>query len=151
MPFRRTAGVPSLDIEGAHADGRAGETKMFESAGVVLAVLLPFLIIAAGLLAALAWAVSDHATPPSVARIADDARHGRPVGTGALVATWLVLTGLTLWCGYVLAFVVVHALLFTFGSDVALVGLVVSAAFLIATPIAWGLLLRRQSRAAAQH
>jgi hypothetical protein len=124
---------------------------MFESAGVVLAVLLPFLIIAAGLLAAVAWAVDGHATPPSVSHLADDARHGRPLGTGALIGAWLALTALTLWCGYVLAFVLVHALLFTFGSDVALVGMIVSAVLLVATPVAWGLLLRRQARAAAHH
>lgn len=124
---------------------------MFESAGVALAVLLPFLIIVAGLLAALAWAVKDRAAPPSVGGPGADGRQARPVGTGTRIATWAAVTALTLWCGYVLAFALVHALLFTFGSDVALVGMIVCVALLVATPFVWGALILRRGHAVAQH
>ncbi len=53
---------------------------------------------------------------------------------GLPVVTWLVLTAAALWCGAVLAFVAVHALLFTLGTDAAGVGLVLAALVLASTP-----------------
>jgi hypothetical protein len=53
------------------------------------------------------------------------------------IATWLLLTVLSLAYGGLLIFVVVHVLLFTLGTAVAAFGLLVSAVLLIVTPVVW--------------
>jgi hypothetical protein len=53
------------------------------------------------------------------------------------VATWLLMTMLTIAYGGLLIFVVVHLLLFTLGTGVAFFGLLVSAGLLTITPVAW--------------
>lgn len=53
------------------------------------------------------------------------------------VATWLLMTMLTIAYGGLLIFVVVHVLLFTLGTGAAAFGLLVSAVLLIVTPVAW--------------
>ena len=68
---------------------------------------------------------------------------------GVPVLTWLVVTALGLWCEAVLAFVLVHVSLFTLGTEAAGIGLVLTAALLIATPIATALLVRRATRRAS--
>lgn len=72
-------------------------------------------------------------------------RSGHP-GPAAPLVTWLILTALTLWCGSILAFAGVHALLFTFGTGAAAVGLVASIALLVAAPLALALVVRRGTR-----
>lgn len=58
-------------------------------------------------------------------------------GRGAQVATWIVLTALSLAYGSVLLFVISHLLLFTLGTGAAAIGLIASLLLLLATPIAW--------------
>ena len=53
------------------------------------------------------------------------------------VATWLLMTTLTIAYGGLLIFIVVHILLFTLGTGVAFIGLLVSAGLLTVTPVAW--------------
>lgn len=53
------------------------------------------------------------------------------------VATWLLLTFLTLAYLSVLIFVITHVLLFTLGTGAAAIGLLLSAVLLIGTPVAW--------------
>ena len=71
-------------------------------------------------------------------------QQGRPAGAGGRVATWLVLTALTMACGFMAAFVAVHALLFTLGRGAALVGLIASAAILTYVPVACGRVIRHR-------
>lgn len=104
-----------------------------ESLGVAVAVLLPLLLLVEGLIAALLSSVNGW--------------HG-PRLLGPL-ATWSVLTALTVWCVYLVAFVGVHALLFTFGTEAAWVGVVVTTIVLVAAPVAWAVLIRRQTHHAA--
>ena len=61
----------------------------------------------------------------------------RAPGRVTQVATWLLMTLLTLAYGGLLIFVVVHVLLFTLGPGVAAFGLLVSAVLLTVTPVAW--------------
>ena len=68
-------------------------------------------------------------------------RDGRS-GAAALL-TWFVLTAAVLWCGGLLAFAAVHALLFALGSDAATAGAIVSALLMLATPFAMALVVRR--------
>lgn len=104
-----------------------------ESLGVALAVLLPLLLLVEGLVAALLSSVNGWHAP-------------RLLGP---IATWSVLTALSVWCLYLVAFVAIHALLFTFGTAAAWVGVIVTGLALVATPIAWALLIRRQTHHAA--
>jgi hypothetical protein len=104
-----------------------------ESLGVALAVLLPLLLLVEGLIAAFLSSVNGWNAP-------------RLLGP---IATWSVLTALTVWCVYLVAFVGVHALLFTFGTEAAWVGVIVTGVILVATPFAWGLVIRRQAHHAA--
>jgi hypothetical protein len=60
--------------------------------------------------------------------------------------TWLVVTAMALWCEATLAFVAVHGLLFVLGTDVAGIGLIVTAAVLVATPFVTAYLIRRATR-----
>ncbi len=93
-----------------------------DSIGVQVAVLLAILLLL--VLLASAW------------------RHTGHGGTGPVI-TWLVLTALVLWCGAILAFAAVHALLFAFGTGAAAAGLVVCGAMLVATPFALAVIVRR--------
>ncbi len=104
-----------------------------ESLGVALAVLLPLLLLVEGLVAALLSSVNGWHAP-------------RLLGP---LATWSVLTALTVWCVYLVAFVGVHALLFAFGTEAAWVGVIVTAIVLVGAPVAWGVLIRRQAHRAA--
>jgi hypothetical protein len=70
---------------------------------------------------------------------------GRVSGRGARFTTWLALTVLTLWSGFVVAFIVVYGILFTLGQGVATVALAVCAIALGATPFVIGLFVRRIS------
>jgi len=53
------------------------------------------------------------------------------------VATWLLMTILTVAYGGLLIFIVVHLLLFTLGTAAAAFGLLMAAILLTATPVAW--------------
>ncbi|HEY6057541.1 MAG TPA: hypothetical protein VIV06_05875, partial [Candidatus Limnocylindrales bacterium] len=64
---------------------------------------------------------------------------------GIPVLTWFVLTAMALWCVAVVAFVLVHGLLFAFGTDAASVGLVAAAAALVGTPVVTAVLVRRRT------
>ena len=100
-----------------------------DSIGVQVGVLLVVLLLLERLAAARGWVSLSAAGVP--------------------VLTWLVLTAMTLWCEAVLAFVLVHASLFALGTEAAGVGLVLTAALLVATPIATAVLVRRATRRAS--
>lgn len=58
---------------------------------------------------------------------------GRP----AQIATWILLTTLTLAYGSVILFVITHLMLFTWGTGAAAIGLVASLLVILGTPVAW--------------
>jgi hypothetical protein len=68
---------------------------------------------------------------------------------GVPLLTWLIVTALALWCEAVLAFVLIHASLFTLGTEAAGIGLALTTAFLVATPIATAFVVRRATRRAS--
>lgn len=100
-----------------------------DSIGVQVGVLLVVLLLLERLAAARGWVSLSAAGVP--------------------VLTWLVLTAMALWCEAVLAFVLVHVSLFTLGTEAAGIGLVLSGALLVTTPIATAFLVRRATRRAA--
>lgn len=78
-----------------------------------------------------------------LAIVAEVAR-GRLTGPGAQVATWIVMTGMTLSIGAVVAFVGCHVLLFALGPAAAGAGIGVSAVLLALAPIAWAFAIHRR-------
>lgn len=115
--------------------------------GVELTVLLPFLFLGGGLVAVFAWDQESLEAPTSLAPRGGGILRERLVAAAGLVGAWLALTALTLWCVFLVAFVVLHALLFTLGTTAASIGLVASAVLLQATPLAWGIVIARRARA----
>ena len=75
----------------------------------------------------------------------------RQTNGSSRVATWLVLTVLTMTCEFVVAFIVVHVLLFLFAEGAATVGLVISVVVLAATPVVWAVVIARRGRRSTAH
>lgn len=98
-----------------------------DSLGVLVAVLIWLVIVGAALM--------------------------RAPGTGgrSQVGAWLALTTVTMFCEFVVFFVLLHGLLFTLGEWASAVGLVVAFVVLQATPVAWALVLRRRSHQIPAH
>lgn len=113
--------------------------------GTLFTVLLPLLLVGEAVVGLLLWRASGHPMPSVLNRpIVQGAGH---LGTEVrLVGTWLAVTAATVWVGFLVAFVVVHLILFTVGETAALAGLIASAAILGAVPIAWAFVLFRRSR-----
>jgi hypothetical protein len=63
-------------------------------------------------------------------------------GRAAQVATWALLSILSLAYGSVLLFVIIHLLLFTLGTGAAAIGLLASLFLLVGTPVVWWLAVR---------
>jgi len=97
-----------------------------DSVGVQVGLLLAVLVLLERLAAARGW--------------------GGLTAAGVPVLTWLVFTAMALWIEATLAFVVVHGLLFVLGTDVAGIGLLITAVALVATPFATAYVIRRATR-----
>jgi hypothetical protein len=69
----------------------------------------------------------------------------------SLIAPWLVLSLLTMAVEFIVLFILTYGLLFFVGKEAAAVGFVASAVLLAATPVAWGLILRRRARQVSAH
>ncbi len=98
-----------------------------DSLGVLLAVLVWLLIVGAALVRA----------PGTSGR--------------SLVGAWLALTTFTMFCEFVVFFVILHGLLFLVGEGASAVGLVIAFVVLQATPVAWALILRRRAHRMPAH
>lgn len=113
---------------------------------VIFAVLFPVLLLAEVVLLVIVWRSGGGRLP----RIAGPGDAMTPRGHVAndlgLVSTWLISSGLAMGLGFVASFVAVHVLLFSFGPEIAMLGLIVSGVLLAVTPIVVALLLRRQAR-----
>jgi drug/metabolite transporter (DMT)-like permease len=100
-------------------------SQVTESLGTVL----PFIFLAEGVIAAAVWFV-----------------FGGKGSRGAKITAWIGLTTLTLWCGSAIAFVALHALLFSIGRDAAMVGLILTTIFMVTMPFGWALVIRHRAR-----
>ncbi len=106
---------------------------------------LPFILLGEGVLAYLLWRVAGgDKVRPVVSIPGNGAAHVAAIA--AVVTAWLFATVLTLWSGYLVAFVALHVLLFWLGAAAAWVGVVVFGSLLLATPVAWGWLAIRTVR-----
>jgi hypothetical protein len=89
---------------------------------------LPLILVGEALVAAIVWYLTA-------------ARGDRR----AQVAAWVGLVTVTLWVGSVVAFVLLHAVLFIVGREAAMVGIVATTAFMLAMPFGWAYVIRRRS------
>jgi Na+-driven multidrug efflux pump len=99
-----------------------------------VALILPLVILVEGIVGLVAW-------------LALGSRGGR----AARFAAWVGLVTLTLWCGSALAFVLLHLLLFAFGSAAAMAGAVVVTALMILMPFGWAALIRHHESSDHEH
>ena len=90
-----------------------------------LALILPMVILVEGIIGIVVWFA-----------------YGSRGGRGARVAAWLALVTLTLWVGSAAAFVLLHLLLFNFGSGAAVAGILCVTAFMLLMPFGWALVIR---------
>jgi len=97
------------------------------------ALLLPVLFLVQGIVALILW-------------FAFGSRGGR----GARFAAWLGLVTLTLWVGSAVAFVVLHVLLFQFGSGAVIAGVAVTTVFMLLMPFGWAYVVRHRDDAGRQ-
>jgi hypothetical protein len=126
---------------------------------VIFAVLFPVLLVGEIVLLWLVWRAGGGRLPrlaspgdgsPSThaaaAHPANAAHEHRVVSEVWLVTVWAVSTGLAMGMAFVATFVAVHVLLFTLGTQAAMVGLVVSAVFLGTIPIVVAFVVHRRAR-----
>jgi len=95
-----------------------------------VALILPIVILVEGVIGLVAW-------------LAFGSRGGR----GARIAAWLAMVTLTLWCGPAVAFVLLHVLLFAFGSWAAMAGAFVVTVFMVLMPFGWAAVIRHHEPA----
>lgn len=109
-----------------------------------IVVALPFVLLGVALVAAFAW-VPEHS--PGDERAAERRGAGARIrGLVQLVGAWLVLTTLTIWCVALVAFLVLHATLFSLGQGAASVALFLTVVALEVTPFAWGVVIVHRAR-----
>jgi hypothetical protein len=94
-----------------------------------LALVLPMLLLVQGIIGLVVWFAL-----------------GSKGGRGARVAAWVGLVTLTLWVGSATAFVVLHLLLFTFGTAAAVAGAILVTAFMVLMPFGWAAVVRHHAR-----
>jgi len=112
---------------------------------VMFAILFPVLLVGEVVLAVFLWR-SREPSLPGVARPGDSpAAVDRATNDVGLVSSWLIASALTMGIAFVAAFVAVHVLLFSFGSEVAMLGLLASVALLVAIPVVLAVVLRRRA------
>jgi hypothetical protein len=128
---------------------------------VIFAVLFPVLLVGEAVLLALLWrtgggrlprlsAPPEAAAPEGHGPETAEPQRAEPEGKVAsevwLVTVWAVSTGLAMAMAFVATFVAVHVLLFTLGTQAAMVGLIGSAIFLGAIPVVVAILVHRRAR-----
>ena len=113
---------------------------------VIFAVLFPVLLLAEVVLLVVVWRSGGGRLPRIAAPGEAVTPSDRVANDLGLVSSWLISSGLAMGLGFVASFIAVHVLLFSFGPEVAMVGLILSGVLLVATPVVVALMLRRQAR-----
>lgn len=107
-------------------------------------IVLPFLLLGVALVVAFAW--TPEPGEDAAGGTSTRGPRARITAILGLVGSWFVLTTLTIWCGAILAFLLLHGLLFTLGSGAASVGLFLTVILLEIAPFAWGVVMVRRAR-----
>ncbi len=99
-----------------------------------VALILPIVMLVEGVVGLVAWFAL-----------------GSKGGRGARFAAWLGLVTLTLWCGSAVAFVLLHVVLFTFGTTAAMLGAIVTTVLMVLMPFGWAVVIRHHGNADQEH
>ena len=94
-----------------------------------IALILPLVILVEGIVGVVVWIA-----------------YGSKGGRGARIAAWLGLVTVTLWCGSAAAFVLLHLLLFAFGTWAAIAGAAVVTVLMVLMPFGWAAVVRHHGR-----
>jgi hypothetical protein len=112
---------------------------------VIFAVFFPVLLLGEVVLLVVLWR-SREASPRPGLRAPQPPTHADQVaGEVGLVSTWLISSGVAMAIAFIAAFVAVHVVLFSFGTTLAMLGLILSVAVLGAIPVVMAFVLRRRA------
>ncbi|HEX9043469.1 MAG TPA: hypothetical protein VF802_00455 [Candidatus Limnocylindrales bacterium] len=106
-------------------------------------VVAPILLLIEGLIVLLVWGQLEGGMPWLIGRWHAAGRTG--VG-GASVGYWILASTATAIVGWMASFIVVHELLFAFGTTAAWAGLGGSVVLMAFVPIVWAIVIDRRSR-----
>lgn len=109
----------------------------------LLVVVAPILLFIEGLIILVVWGQLEGGMPWLIGRWHAAGRSG--VG-GASVGYWILASTGTALVGWMASFIVVHQLLFSFGTTAAWAGLVASVLLMALVPIVWAVIIDRRSR-----
>jgi len=115
-----------------------------DRAVVLVVVLFPLLVLGGGAVGALLWKLNLWEPSHLLGASLGHGRRDRLADDIMMVGVWIALTTASLWAGAFLAYFTLHALYFWLGSGIAAVGLVIFAVALLAVPVAWAVVVRRQ-------
>lgn len=76
---------------------------------------------------------------------------GRTTNRGASIVTWLLLTFVSWWIEFALAFIALHTILFELGRPAAIALAVVTLLVMALTPAAWAFALRAWNHSGSVH
>jgi hypothetical protein len=70
---------------------------------------------------------------------------------GVSVVTWIALTLVTLWLEFLVAFVAMHAALFSLGREATMVVIILTMVIVVLTPAAWAYALGHWHKSRSVH
>ena len=118
-----------------------------ETIAILVVILTPVLVVVEGLLAILIWRATGHRAPRLLAGTGTVGSLDRPAIGVEQIAIWVGLSAVSMGVAFLMLFTAEYAILFTFGTVAASIGLVGSVAVLGSLPIVWALvILQRSSR-----
>jgi len=113
-----------------------------DTASTLVMVVAPVLLLLEGLVVLVVWRVLGGRMP----WLRRGHAAGRAGVDGAAVGYWLIASTVTALVGWMAWFIVIHALLFQFGTVAAWVGIAASMVFMAAVPIFWAIVIDRGAR-----
>lgn len=114
-----------------------------ETLATLVMVVAPILLLIEGLVVLVVWGQLEGGMPWLIGRWHAAGRAG--VG-GASVGYWILASTATAIVGWMASFILVHELLFQFGTTAAWAGLCASIFLMALVPIVWAIIIDRRAR-----
>ncbi len=114
-----------------------------ETLAILVIVVAPILLLIDGIIVLVVWGQLEGGMPWLIGRWHAAGRAG--VG-GASVGYWILASTATAIVGWMASFIVVHELLFQFGTTAAWFGLGGSILLMGIVPIVWAIVIDRRAR-----